>query len=270
MRRPRAPRSLPPLLAALTLAFALATGCRAQNDPQRGILPTHPEAPRLTPPGGERLAPDTVYRTVSPSPGGTGRVYMGREIAQPMSHRGAAWLERDDREAQERPDEVVAALRLAPDAVVVDLGAGTGYFTRRLAPAVPRGRVLAVDIQPEMLEMLERQVAAEGFDNVEAVLGTERDPNLGRERVDLTLIVDSYHEFGYPREVMQALYRATRPGGRVVLVEYREEDPAVAIRPLHKMTEAQARLEVESVGFRFVANETFLPQQHFLVFERPR
>ena len=195
---------------------------------------------------------------------------MGRELAQPMSHRGAAWLERPDRAQEERPDAVVAALGLAPDAVVVDLGAGTGYFTRRLARAVPHGRVLAVDIQPEMLEILRRQAADEGLTNVEPVLGTERDPNLPPGGVDLTLVVDAYHEFGYPREVMQALFRATRPGGRVVVVEYRAEDPAVAIRPLHKMTEAQVRREVEAVGFRFVENQGFLPQQHVLVFERPR
>lgn len=243
-------------LAALMLTVVLTAGCRAQDptEVRRGLVPAPPA-------GAYTLGPPTVD--------GTGRFYMGREIAHPMSHRGAAWLERPDREAEERPYAVVASLQLEEDDVVVDLGAGTGYYTRRLARAVPRGRVIAVDIQPEMLEILERQVRAEGLDHVETVLGTEADPGLQPNSVDLTLIVDAYHEFGYPREVMEAVYRATRPGGRVVLVEYRAEDPSIPIRPLHKMSEAQVRMEVEAVGFQFVENATFLPTQHFLVFERP-
>jgi FkbM family methyltransferase len=230
-------------LVALVLAVAMATGCRAQDpDVRTGLAPPAPAA--------------DLYSIGTPSADG------------PMSHRGAAWLERPDREEEERPYAVVAALQLADDAVVVDLGAGTGYYTRRLARAVPGGRVIAVDIQPEMLEILRRQIAAEGLDHVETVLGTERDPGLSPNTVDLTLIVDSYHEFGYPREVMDAVYDATRPGGRVVVIEYRAEDPTVPIRPLHKMSEAQVRHELEAAGFRFVENATFLPQQHFLIFER--
>jgi FkbM family methyltransferase len=261
---------LPALALALLVGTAAATGCLAQDPPpdvRRGLAPQSTATARL--PAPERGA-DGPYTVGPPSADGTGRVYMGRELAHPMSHRGAAWLERSDRERDERPDAVVDALGLAEDAVVVDLGAGTGYFTRRLAPRVPRGRVIAVDIQPEMLDILRRQVDTEGITNVETVLGTEQDPGLRPNSVDLTLIVDSYHEFGYPREVMRALHRATRPGGRVVLVEYRGEDPAVPIRALHKMTEAQVRREVEAAGFRFVENRSFLPHQHFLVFERPR
>ncbi|MFN3596808.1 MAG: class I SAM-dependent methyltransferase [Rubricoccaceae bacterium] len=201
---------------------------------------------------------------------GTGRFYFGREIARVMSHHGAAWLERPERDRTERPDEVVANLGLRPGMTVADLGAGTGYFTFRLAARVPEGRVFAVDIQPEMLAILARRNAEEGTGNVEPVLGTETDPRLPDATVDVTLLVDSYHEFSHPREMLDAIYRATRPGGRLVLVEYRAEDPSVPIRPLHKMTEAQVRLEVEAAGFRFVENRGFLPQQHFLVFERPR
>jgi FkbM family methyltransferase len=243
-------------LTALLLAVVMTAGCRAQDptDVRRGLVPAPPA-------GGYTLGTPTVD--------GTGRFYMGREIAHPMSHRGAAWLERPDREDEERPYAVVAALQLEDDDVVVDLGAGTGYYTRRLAREVPGGRVIAVDIQPEMLEILERQVRAEGLEHVETVLGTEADPGLQPSSVDLTLIVDAYHEFGYPRELMEAVYRATRPGGRVVIVEYRAEDPSVPIRPLHKMSEAQVRLELEAVGFRFVENLHFLPTQHFLTFERP-
>jgi FkbM family methyltransferase len=219
---------------------------------------------------GNGLAPSgSPYTLDRPSADGTGRFYMGREIAHPMSHRGAAWLERPDREAEERPYAVVASLQLEDDDVVVDLGAGTGYYTRRLARAVPAGRVIAVDIQPEMLEILQRQVRAEGLEHVETILATESDPGLQPNSVDMTLIVDAYHEFAYPREVMEAVFRATRPGGRVAIVEYRGEDPTVPIRPLHKMTEAQVRRELESVGFRFVENLTFLPTQHLLIFARP-
>ncbi|HEX8298331.1 MAG TPA: class I SAM-dependent methyltransferase [Rubricoccaceae bacterium] len=208
------------------------------------------------------------YDQGTASADGTGRRYMGREIARVMSHRGAAWLERDDRALEERPDILLRALDLPPDAVVADLGAGTGYFTFRLANEVPEGRVYAVDIQREMLAIVEARAEREGVRNVEPVLGTESNPNLPDASVDVSLLVDSYHEFAFPREMLDALYRATRPGGRVVLVEYRAEDPNVPIRELHKMTEEQVRREVEGAGFRFVENRDDLPQQHFLVFER--
>ena len=200
---------------------------------------------------------------------GTGRYYMGREIAQVMSHRGAAWLERPDREREERPERLVDALDLPPDAVVTDLGAGTGYFTFRIASRVPQGRVYAVDIQPEMLRILEDRMEAEGVTNVAPILGSTQGPGLRPRSTDLTLLVDAYHEFSHPREMLEAVYTSTRPGGRLVLVEYRAEDPDVPIKPLHKMTEAQARLEAEAAGFRFVENLDVLPQQHLLIFERP-
>ena len=238
-------------LTLLVLVVLLAPGCRTQES-----APVEPAA-------GE------VYTTTTPSRDGTGKVYMGREIAQYMSHRGARWLEREGRAREEQPDAVVAALELNPGDTVVDLGAGTGYFTRRLARAVPQGRVLAVDIQPEMLEMLTETLAEEGIENVEAVLGTESDPNLPAARVDLTLMVDAYHEFAFPAEIMAALFAATVPGGRVALVEYRGEDPAVPIKPLHKMTEAQVVRELEASGFRHLRTLDFLPQQHLLLFERP-
>ena len=237
-------------LLVLVLGGALlAPGCRT------------PDAPAAETTSG--------YTSAAPSRDGTGKVYLGREIAQYMSHRGAGWLEREGRARDEQPDAVVDALGLKPADTVVDLGAGTGYFTRRLARAVPQGRVLAVDIQPEMLALLKANLAEEGIENVEPVLGTESDPNLPAA-VDLTLMVDAYHEFAYPAEILAALYRATVPGGRVALVEYRGEDPAVPIKPLHKMTEAQAVRELEASGFRHLRTLDFLPQQHLLLFERPR
>jgi len=208
-----------------------------------------------------------VYGT--PSRDGIGKFYMGREISHVMGHLGADWLERPSRQQEERTDLLVRNLPLADDDVVADVGAGTGYFSFRIAPAVPRGEVLAVDIQPEMLAIIEDRGREEGVDNVRGVRGSITDPNLPVASVDLALIVDAYHEFSHPREMAAGLLRALRPGGLLVLVEYRAEDPAVPIKRLHKMSEAQARRELAAAGFEFVRNEDFLPQQHFLVFRRP-
>lgn len=209
------------------------------------------------------------YRSAPASRDGIGKFYMGREISQVMGHLGAGWLERPTREREERTDLLLERLPLSGDDVVADLGAGTGYFSLPIARRVPDGRVLAVDIQPEMLALIESRMASEGVANIELVLATEQDPRLPPGAVDLVLIVDAYHEFAYPREVMQAVFAALRPGGRVVLIEYRAEDPAVWIKPLHKLSEAQARLELEAVGLRWAETQDFLPQQHFLVFEKP-
>lgn len=213
--------------------------------------------------------PATVYGFRDPDPDGTGRTYLGREISRVMGHLAAGWLERPEREKTEKPAEVVRAMELAQDAIVADVGAGTGYFTFRLAEAVPEGRVLAVDIQPPMLERIDRQVRRRGVDNVRTILGSSLDPRLPENAVDAVLLVDAYHEFSHPREMGDGIQQSLAPGGRVFLVEYRGEDPAIPIKPLHKMTVAQVRLEMEAVGLRFVENRDFLPDQHFLVFEKP-
>ncbi len=210
-----------------------------------------------------------LYSRKTPSRDGIGKVYMGREISFVMGHRGMGWLERDTREREERTDLVVENMKLSKDAVVADIGAGSGYFTFRISPRVPRGRVLAVDIQQEMLDVIERRRSSAGALNVQTVLGTPTDPNLPPESVDAALMVDAYHEFSDPREMMNGLVAALKPGGHVFLVEYREEDPSVPILPLHKMSEAQARLELEAVGLEFVENRSMLPQQHFLIFRKP-
>ena len=261
------------LLAAVALA---APGCRAQS-PAEEVRPAPTQdavAPQTLAPSQARTVPFSqdeavAYETGPQTADGTGRYYLGREIARVMSHRGAAWLERPDRAREERPEVLVRSLDLEPDDVVADLGAGTGYFTFRLAPLVPEGRVYAVDIQPEMLRIVEARAEEDGVANVAPVLGTETSPGLRPRSTDLTLLVDAYHEFSDPRAMLAGIYQATRPGGRLVLVEYRAEDPTVPIKPLHKMTEAQARREVEAAGFRFVENRDVLPQQHLLVFERP-
>ena len=209
------------------------------------------------------------YSQRTPSRDGIGKVYMGREISFVMGHRGIGWLERRSREREERTDLVIKNMELAKDDVVADIGAGSGYFAFRISRKVPRGRVLAVDIQQEMLDVIRQRQAAEGVVNVETVLGTLEDPKLPAESVDAALMVDAYHEFSHPREMMTALVAALKPGGRVFLVEYREEDPTVPILPLHKMSESQARTEMETVGLEFVENRKMLPQQHFLVFRKP-
>lgn len=209
------------------------------------------------------------YTTGPPSRDGIGKFYLGREISQVMGHLGAGWLERRGREREERTDLLIEALPLSPDDVVADIGAGTGYFSFRMAERVPEGTVYAVDIQPEMLEIIEARRARGDGDNVEAVQGTITDPRLPEDTIDLMLLVDAYHEFSHPAEMGRAMARALAPGGQLVLIEYRAEDPAVMIKPLHKMSEAQARKEMAAVGLEWVRTESFLPQQHFMVFRRP-
>jgi len=213
-----------------------------------------------------QAADEPAYETIRPSRDGIGKVYMGREISRVMGHLGAGWLERDSREREERTDLFIERLPLEADDVVADIGAGTGYFSFPVAERVPDGCVLAVDIQPEMLDIIERRRAELGVDNVEAVQGTETDPNLPAGAVDLIFIVDAYHEFSHPREMALAMHEALEPGGTLVLVEYRGEDPSVPIKPLHKMTEAQARRELEAAGFTWRRTEDYLPQQHVLIF----
>ncbi|MGB3199942.1 MAG: class I SAM-dependent methyltransferase [Nodosilinea sp.] len=222
----------------------------------------------LTSCGAPPLATGTDYQTVAASADGIGKVYLGREIAQTMGHRGAGWLDRSSRAVQERPQLAIEALGLAPTDVVADIGAGTGYFARRIAPLLPQGKVLAVDIQPEMLALLQSELEVKGIDNVEPVLGQLDDPHLPANSIDLALMVDAYHEFAYPREMMQGVVAALKPGGRVVLAEYRAENPMVMIKRLHKMSVAQVRREMSAVGLTWVGTNDTLPEQHLLFFQK--
>lgn len=224
----------------------------------------------VSPPGlSEQIAalPDSYTLTAS-SRDGIGKQYLGREIARVMGHRGAAWLERRSRVFEERPDAVVQGIGLARDAKVADVGAGTGYFSFRIAPVVPEGLVYAVDIQPEMVEILRKRIERGGIANVVPVLGKADDAMLPAATIDAVLLVDAYHEFTHPYEMMRAILRALKPGGRVYLVEYRGEDPSIPMKPLHKMTQSQAKKELESIGLRWVETGDFLPTQHFMVFEK--
>jgi FkbM family methyltransferase len=214
-------------------------------------------------------ADSSPYRQGRRSRDGIGKFYFDREISQVMGHLGAGWLERPEREREERTDLLIGALPLEPGDVVADIGAGTGYFSFRMAQRVPQGRVLAVDIQPEMLEIVQARIDRGDGDNVVPVLGTVQDPRLPEGQVDLILLVDAYHEFSHPAEMGAAMARSLAPGGRLILIEYRAEDPSVPIKPLHKMSEAQARREMAAVGLDWVRTENFLPQQHFMVFQRP-
>jgi predicted methyltransferase len=194
----------------------------------------------------------------------------GRVYALPMGVAGAPWLERREREVEEDPDLAMRLIRVARGSTVADLGAGSGYFTVRLAKAVgAAGKVYAVDIQQGMLDLLQRAVTRERLTNVVPVLGAADDPRLPPESVDLVLMVDVYHELSAPQTTLGHLRQALKPGGRLVLLEYRAEDPAVPILPEHKMTKAQVKLEVEHEGFRQQRVYDDLPRQHLIVFTRP-
>ncbi len=207
-----------------------------------------------------------AYRFGDASRDGIGKFYEGREIAHVMGHLGASWLERPEREREERTDFLLDALDLKPTDVVADIGAGTGFFTFLMAPEVPKGRVLAVDIQPEMIEYLNEGKAKRRIANVQPVLGTESDPKLPPNAVDVAIMIDAYHEFSYPREMIQRIAQSLKPGGRIVLVEYRAEDPSVPIKELHKLSVAQATKEMKAVGLKLLKNDDRLPQQHIMFF----
>ena len=211
----------------------------------------------------------SVYeQRLAHNPNGIGKFYMGREIAKVMGHSGALWLERPSRESEEKPSKVIKALNLSPENVVADIGAGTGYLSFRIAPLLTSGKVLAVDIQPEMLDIIEFLKQENNVTNIKTVLATPIDSKLPPESIDLALMVDAYHEFEYPREVMTSITKALKPSGKVVLVEYRAENPLIMIKRLHKMSQKQVKKEMQAVGLIWCKTEEFLPQQHFMVFEK--
>jgi ubiquinone/menaquinone biosynthesis C-methylase UbiE len=194
---------------------------------------------------------------------------MGREIARVMGHESADWLERPERDRQEHSEVLIEQLNLKPGQVVADIGAGTGYYSRRLASRVgDKGKVLAVDIQREMISLLTKRMASAGISNVVPILGTATNTRLPAASVDLALMVDVYHEFDFPYEMGEAICRAVKPGGRVVLVEYRGEDPAVPIKLLHKMTEMQVRREMSVLPLDWELTMEVLPWQHIIVFRK--
>jgi SAM-dependent methyltransferase len=209
-----------------------------------------------------------LYREGHGSPEGIGKFYQGREIAAVMGFEGTPWLERPRRASEERPDLLVEELRLKPGMTVADIGAGSGYLSRRMAPIVGPGRVFAVDVQPQMVALLTELSQKPEFKNLVPILGDADDVKLPPASTDLAVLVDVYHELAYPDEVMRSLIRALKPGGRVVLVEYRGEDPAVPIKPLHKMSEAQIRREMSTLPLAWERTSERLPMQHIVVFRK--
>ncbi|TAE74290.1 MAG: class I SAM-dependent methyltransferase [Verrucomicrobia bacterium] len=234
-----------------------------------GFFILRPSAPPAEPLPVSAPSATLAYTHGQASPDGIGKFFHGREISQVMGHLGLDWLERGNREQEEAPTKAIAAIDLKPDAVIADIGAGSGYYSFRISPKVPQGKVIAIDIQPEMLDFLRQRANELQVTNVEPHLGAIDDLQLPAASLDAALMVDAYHEFSHPAEMLASLHRALKPGGRIFLLEFRGEDPLVPIKPLHKMTEAQARLEFESSGFRFISNLRPLPWQHFMVFERP-
>jgi precorrin-6B methylase 2 len=219
--------------------------------------------------GADIERPADRYTRTPVSADGIGKRYMGREIAGVMGWQGAAWLERDEREREERTDLLLAALALRPGMVVADIGAGTGYLSRRMAPAVmPGGKIWAVDVQPEMISLLQAGAKRSGLTQIEARLGAVDDVRLPAASVDLAVMVDVYHELAYPYEVMASVLKALKPGGRVVFVEYKAEDPRVPIKPLHKMSEVQIKREAAVFALDWKRTVSTLPWQHVVVFRK--
>ena len=198
--------------------------------------------------------------STTPAPAEGSAQFAGRPIAQTMSYEGADWLDRESRADREQPERVLDALKLTRDMVAADVGAGTGYFTLRLAPRV--AKVYATDLQPEMLRMLDARLTQAHVQNVQLERATEHDAALPADCCDLVLLVDVYHELSDPPAVMAGIHKALHPSGRLVLVEYRAEDPRVHIKPEHKMTLAQIKKELEPMGFQFLDALEFLPDQH--------
>lgn len=245
MNQTRSGRNPNPVLVFLVLTLALALPAAAAE----------PAAGR--------------YTAVPASADGIGKIYLGREIARVMSFHGADWLERPERADEERPELLLSALNLEPGMTVADIGAGTGYYSWRMAQRVGAGgTVYAVDIQPGMIELLGRQMSRRGASNVKALLGTPTDPKLPPSSIDLALMVDVYHELEYPYEMLAAVVRALKPGGRLAFVEFRAGDPAVPIKALHTMSEAQVRREAAAHALEWVKTARDLPWQNAVVFRK--
>ncbi|PZX60479.1 methyltransferase family protein [Algoriphagus ratkowskyi] len=213
---------------------------------------------------------EDTYTYITPSRDGTGKVYQGREISQVMGFAGKEWLERAERE---REEGIAAALKNLPinsSSVVADIGAGSGYYTFRISPLIPEGKIYAVDIQEDAVSYIKKRSEVLGVKNVVSIKGTEKSPNLPEGEIDLVIMVDVYHELAYPREMLTAIYKSLKPDGKILLLEYKGEDPSIAIKPLHKMTEKQAVKELKINGFDLVQNGTYLPIQHYMVFQKAK
>ena len=218
--------------------------------------------------GQTQIKTDAIYTYKTPDRDGTGKVYMGREISQVMNFMGMSWLERSTRPQEENTELAIKNLPIDKKSIVADIGAGSGYYTFRIAKKVPEGKVYAVEIQDPAIKYLEDRSKELGFDNVVTIKGTEKSPMLPENSIDLAIMVDVYHELEYPHEVLQNIKKSLKPDGKLLLIEYRGEDPKVAIKRLHKMTVEQVTKELSANGFTLIQNGQFMKIQHFLVFEK--
>ncbi|MDQ6812874.1 MAG: class I SAM-dependent methyltransferase [Bacteroidota bacterium] len=211
---------------------------------------------------------DSLYRFGPASSGGTGKFYLGREIAYVMGASNASWLDRNSRPKEENTQLAIDKITLPSTGVVADIGAGTGYYTFKLAPKVPNGKVYAVEIQDEMIKAINDRKKNLNITNVEVVKGGKKTPNLPENAIDLAIMVDVYHEFEYPVEMLQAIRKSLKKDGKILLIEYKGEDSDVAIRPLHKTTVAQLNKELGANGFKLDYDGEFMPIQHFLLYKK--
>jgi ubiquinone/menaquinone biosynthesis C-methylase UbiE len=215
-----------------------------------------------------KLKKDTTYTFGNRSSDGIGKYYLGREISFIMGAEGAAWLERNNRQQEENTKLAIKKMQLFPQSVVADIGAGTGYYTFEIAPKIPDGKVYAVEIQDEMIKYLNDKKTSTGINNVEVIKGSLQSPNLPQNSIDLAFMVDVYHELEYPHEMLQAIKKSLKSDGKILLLEFKAEDPSIAIKPHHKMSTMQANKEMLANGFKLIFKGDFLPMQHFLLYQK--
>ncbi len=214
--------------------------------------------------------PTEIYTYKSGDPNGIGKWYKGREIAHVMGYQGMSWLERTEREEEENTSKLLQNMDIQPGDTITDIGAGSGYHVFKMAPMVGDGLIYAVDIQPEMLAAMKSKRDAAAVKNINLVQGSEKTVNLPENSIDKVLMVDVYHEFNFPFEMMQSVKNAMRPDAKLYLIEYRGEDTSVPIKELHKMTEKQAVKEMQAAGLRLEKNSDNLPWQHCMVFVKAK
>ncbi|MEP7106862.1 MAG: class I SAM-dependent methyltransferase [Ferruginibacter sp.] len=240
---------------SVVFVIIVISNCFAKCNPQQKVV-------RPKPPTGP------VYTYREASSGGIGKIYLGREISQVMDAGGRDWLEREARPQEENTNLAIEKISLTPNSIVADIGAGTGYYSFRLSSKVPQGKVYAVEIQDELINELRNKKSLLKDSIVEIVKSNKLSPNLPVSSIDLAIMVDVYHELEFPHEMLQAIRMSLKARGKLLLIEYRGEDPAVRIKALHKTTVVQLNRELMANGFQLSYKGDFLPLQHFLLYEK--